>query len=59
MAEDPRAADVLWFVECYASYYPRGEDASRATAKLFHALGTDFAILGNEEKCAGECGRLT
>jgi Fe-S oxidoreductase len=59
MAEDPRPADVLWFVECYASYYPRGQDASRATAKLFHALGADFAILGNEEKCAGECGRLT
>jgi len=59
LGEDPRPADVLWFVECYASYYPRGQDASRATAKLFHALGADFAILGNEEKCAGECGRLT
>lgn len=58
-AEDPRPADVLWFVECYTSYYPRGQDCSRATARLFHALGIDFAILGNEEKCAGECGRLT
>jgi len=58
-AEDPRPADVLWFVECYTSFYPRGQDASRATARLFHALGIDFAILGNEEKCAGECGRLT
>jgi Fe-S oxidoreductase len=58
-AEDSRPADVLWFVECYTSYYPRGQDNSRATAKLFHALGIDFAILGNEEKCAGECGRLT
>jgi Fe-S oxidoreductase len=59
LAEDPRPADVLWFVECYASYYPRGQDCSRATARIFQALGTDFAILGNEEKCAGECGRLT
>ena len=58
-AEDRRPADVLWFVECYTSYYPRGQDASRATAKIFHRLGIDFAILGNEEKCAGECGRLT
>lgn len=58
-AEDPRPADVLWFVECYTSYYPRGQDCTRATARLFHALGLDFAILGNEEKCAGECGRLT
>jgi len=58
-AEDPRPADVLWFVECYPSFYPRGQDNARATAKIFHALGIDFAILGNEEKCAGECGRLT
>ena len=55
---DPRPVDVLWFVECYTSYYPRGQDNGRATAKLFGALGVDFAILGNEEKCAGECARL-
>ena len=58
-AEDPRPADVLWFVECYFSYYPRGQQCARATAKVLHALGIDFAILGNEEKCAGECGRLS
>ena len=58
-SEDPRPTDVLWFVECYNSFYPRGQNISRATAKLLHALGTDFAILGNEEKCAGECGRLS
>jgi len=58
-AEDRKPADVLWFVECYTSYYPRGQDNSRATARLFHALEIDFAILGNEEKGAGECGRLT
>lgn len=58
-AEDPRPADVLWFVECYTAFYPRGQDNCRATARLFHRLGIDFAILGNEEKCAGECGRLT
>ena len=59
LAEDPTPADVLWFVECYSAFYPRGQDNARATAKIFHALGIDFAILGNEEKCAGECGRLT
>jgi Fe-S oxidoreductase len=58
LAQDPRPVDVLWFVECYTAYHPRGQDNCRATVKLFHALGTDFAILGNEEKCAGECGRL-
>jgi len=58
LSEDPRPVDLLWFVECQNSYHPRGQDISRATAKIFHALGLDFAILGNEEKCAGECARL-
>jgi Fe-S oxidoreductase len=56
--EDPRPVDVLWFVECYTSYHPRGQDNSRAVAKLLYALGVDFGILGNEERCAGECARL-
>lgn len=59
IAELKREVDVLWFVECYTSFYARGQDNSRATAKLLQALGVDFAILGNEEKCAGECGQLT
>jgi Fe-S oxidoreductase len=59
MAELQRPVDVLWFVECYTAYYGRGQDNSRATAKLLNVLGIDFAILGNEEKCAGDCGQLT
>jgi len=58
LGEDPTPVDVLWFVECQNSYHPRGQNISRATAKVFHALGIDFAILGNKEKCAGECARL-
>lgn len=58
MAEAKRRVDVLWFVECYTSYYARGQENSRATARLFQELGVDFAILGNEEKCAGDCGQL-
>ncbi len=50
--------DVLWNVECYNAYHPRGQESSRATARVFTRLGIDFAILGNEEKCAGECARL-
>jgi len=59
LSEDPRPVDTLWFVECYFSYYPRGQRCAHATATIFNALGMDFAILGNEEKCAGECGRLS
>jgi len=58
LSENPGPVDVLWIVECHNSYHPRGQDVSRATARLFHALSIDFAILGNEEKCAGECARL-
>ncbi|MCE5307922.1 MAG: (Fe-S)-binding protein [Acidobacteriales bacterium] len=59
LPEQPGPVDLLWFVECYSAYYARGQDIARATAKVFNALGLDFAVLGNEEKCAGECGRLT
>ena len=56
--EESHPVDVLWYVGCYPSYHPRGQDNSRAVAKLLHTLGVDFAILGNEERCAGECARL-
>ena len=58
LSEIKRPVDVLWLVECYTSYHPRGQDNSRATARLLNALGVDFAILGNEEKCVGECARM-
>ncbi len=59
LSQDPSPVDVLWFVECYSSYTPRGQQVSRATARVFHALDIDFGILGNEERCAGECGQRT
>jgi Fe-S oxidoreductase len=58
LPDNPKPVDVLWFVECYPSFHPRGQDASRAVVKLFHAVNTDFGILGNEERCAGEYARL-
>jgi len=53
-----RAVDVLWFVECYPAYHPRGKDTSRALARIFHALEVDFGILGTEEKCTCDSQRL-
>lgn len=53
-----RPVEWLWWVECYPSYHPRGIDASIALARIFNALGLDFAILGREEKCAGDSQRL-
>ncbi|MGA2296272.1 MAG: (Fe-S)-binding protein [FCB group bacterium] len=58
-AEEPEPADYLWWVECYMSYYPRSQETTRALAKVFNRLNINFKILGNEEKCAGDCGRLS
>ena len=58
LAQIKRPVDVLWYVGSYPSYHPRGHDASRALARIFHALGVDFAILGIEEKEDGDSIRL-
>ncbi len=55
LKDDPAPVDVLWIVECYPSYHPRGIDTTLATARIFHRLGVDYAILGNEERCIGDC----
>jgi dimethylglycine catabolism B len=58
MADVRRPVDLLWFVECYPAYHPRGRDASLALARILHALQLDFGILGVEEKCAADSQRL-
>jgi Fe-S oxidoreductase len=55
---EKKAADVLWFVECYPSYHPRGKEASVALARILTSLGVDFGILGVEERCAGDSQRM-
>lgn len=50
-----RPVDVLWIVECYPSFEARGQQISRLLARLLYALGVDFAILGHEERCLGDC----
>ncbi len=58
LAQAKRPVDILWFVECYPSYHPRGHDASHALARVLHSLGIDFGILGVEEKCTCDSQRL-
>lgn len=53
-----RPVDILWYVGSYPSYHPRGIDAARAAARIFHALGIDYGILGTEEKDDGDSQRL-
>ena len=53
-----RPVDILWYVGSYPSYHPRGIDAAQAAARIFHALGIDYAILGKEEKDDADSQRL-
>ncbi|MDI6772450.1 MAG: (Fe-S)-binding protein [bacterium] len=53
-----RPFDVLWLVECYPSYHPRNQVQAQAMARILRAVGVDFAILGPEEHCVGDCERL-
>lgn len=50
-----RPVDVLWIVECYPSFESRGQKISKLLARILNALGVDFAILGHEERCLGDC----
>ena len=45
-------------VGSYPSYHPRGIDAAAAAARIFNALGIDFAVLGKEEKDDADSQRL-
>ena len=58
LPKDPAPVDVLFYVEDYWSYHPRGQQAAQAFARILHALGVDFAILGAEEKTIGDSQRL-
>lgn len=58
LADLKRPVDVLWYVGSYPSYHPRGIDAALAAARIFHALGVDYGILGREEKDDGDSQRL-
>lgn len=58
MKDIKRPVDMLWFVECYPAYHTRGQDASRALARILNLLGTDYGILGTEEKCSCDSQRL-
>ncbi len=54
---DKQEVDVLWWVGCAGSYDPRNQKVSKALAKIMHAAGVDFAILGTEERCSGDTAR--
>lgn len=54
---DVGEADVLWWVGCAGAYDPRNQKVTRAVARILHAAGVKFAILGEEEQCTGDTAR--
>ena len=46
-------ADTLFFVDSISSYDDRIQEISRAAVKILHAAGTDFGILGSNERDSG------
>lgn len=58
LGKENRSTDILWYVGDYPSYHTRVQAVSRAMAKVLHALGVDFAILGPEEVSDGDSQRL-
>jgi len=51
--EEGKKADVLYFVDSYASYDPRLRNIASSIVKGFHKAGIDFGILGPNEKDSG------
>ena len=58
LPNDPSPVDVLFYVEDYWSFHPRGQEAAQAFVRLLTLAGVDFAILGPEEKTLGDSQRL-
>jgi Fe-S oxidoreductase len=58
LSKEKRPVDVLWVTECYPSYYPRNQKVAREFAKLLNLLEVDWGVLGNKERCLGDCDRL-
>jgi heterodisulfide reductase subunit D len=48
-----RGADVLYFVGCVASFYPRAFSIPQAFARILRHAGVRFTTLGGEEWCCG------
>jgi len=56
VAEKPQA-EILWWVGCAPATEARAQKTARAFARVLHAAGVDFAVLGPEERCTGDSAR--
>ncbi len=58
LPSEPGPVDVLFYVEDYWSFHPRGTASGPSVRAVASAVGVDFAILGAEEKTIGDSQRL-
>lgn len=56
-ADKNQHVDILYWVGCTGSYDPKGQEIVRAMVDILNAVGANFAVLGNAEKCCGEPAR--
>lgn len=49
--------EVLFFVGCIGSFDSRNQQTTRALARILHAAGINYAILGKEESCNGDAAK--
>ncbi len=54
---DHADAEYLFYVGCAGAYDERNKKVTRAMVRILDAAGIDFAVLGTEERCNGECAR--
>lgn len=52
-----KKAEILFWVGCAGSFDQRAQRVTVAFAKILHAAGVSFAILGQEENCTGDPAR--
>jgi len=48
-----RTAEVVYFVGCVGSFYPRAYSIPQALVKVLERAGVEFTTLGGEEWCCG------
>jgi Fe-S oxidoreductase len=50
-------AEYLYWIGCMASYDQRARSIATSMMQIMDHVGITYAVLGNEEKCHGECQR--
>jgi Fe-S oxidoreductase len=53
----PIEAEYLFWVGCAGAFDDRARQTTRALARLLHAAGVSFAVLGPRESCTGDPAR--